>query len=205
MENDRFRASDRRVVNSSSNRGGVSSSRQFEEAPKQEPRREVVESDVPYSDRTPRRGNKATVPKKRRKQVVLWVLAGILFLALASAGVWFAASHAEKQNTGIDTGKYQAVFLSNGQHYFGKLSRMNDEYFKLTDVYYLEQKGGDTEKTNANTQNTTEVELRKLGEKEIHGPEDTMIISKQQILLYENLTDKGQVVKSIDQHKQQAR
>lgn len=112
MENDRFRASDRRVVNSSSNRGGVSSSRQFEEAPKQEPRREVVESDVPYSDRTPRRGNKATVPKKRRKQVVLWVLAGILFLASASAAAT-SVSYSFQFTVNASAGAFVVDFCSN--------------------------------------------------------------------------------------------
>lgn len=140
----------------------------------------------------------------KRQPVVAWGIVTLLFLAIAMLAVWFVSNHTEKSATGIDKNKYQAVFLSNGQHYFGKLERMNDDYFVLNDVYYLEQKSGSSETATTTAQNTTEVELRKLGEKEVHGPEDTMIISKQQVLLYENLTDKSQVVKSIDQHKQQA-
>jgi len=34
--------------------------------------------------------------------------------------------------------EYQAVFLDNGQVFFGKLSDMNSPYFTLRDVYYVQ-------------------------------------------------------------------
>ena len=142
-------------------------------------------------------------PEKRRRNP-LWVVVAVLGVVIVAILGWLFWSQQQK-TTGIDSSKYQAVFLSNGQHYFGKLTVMSDDYFKLSDVYYLEQANKTDSETNANTVQQTQVELRKLGEKEIHGPEDTMIISRDQVLLYENLTDKSQVVKSIDQQKQQAK
>src|SRR5438128_2608676 len=37
----------------------------------------------------------------------------------------------------VNAGKYQAVFLSNGQVYFGKIAEMNQVDLTLTNIYYL--------------------------------------------------------------------
>ncbi len=103
----------------------------------------------------------------------------------------------------IDGSKYQAVFFTNGQVYFGKLEPANGDYMKLSSIYYLQtQAAGDTNAKNPQQSATSssDVELIKLGD-EIHGPEDEMIISKDQILFYENLKPGGKVAQSIEQHK----
>lgn len=127
----------------------------------------------------------------------------ILVLALAVAG-WFLWSKTHA-SPGIDTNKYQAVFFTNGQVYFGKLQSFNGEYMKLTDIYYLQsQQAAEENKDSKNPQQTSSdqgnVQLIKLGD-EIHGPEDEMIVSKEQVLFYENLKADGKVAKSIEQHK----
>lgn len=83
---------------------------------------------------------------------------------------------------------YQAVFLNNGQVYFGKLSNENGQYPKLRDVFYVQV----TQPQNIN--------LVKLGS-ELHGPTDEMKISRTQILFIENLRADSQVVQSILQYK----
>lgn len=91
-------------------------------------------------------------------------------------------------------GRYQAVFLLDGQVYFGKLSNHNARFSELHNVYYLkygkelQQGGGDIQSQNLN--------LVKLGG-EVHGPEDTMYISKDKILFIENLKDASSVVQAI--------
>jgi hypothetical protein len=138
-------------------------------------------------------------PAKRKKLPIL--IAIILLLVVAVA--WFVFSSMNK-NAGmaIDTGKYQAVFFTNGQVYFGKLSPQSDESLKLTDVFYLQTNAAG--ETDANPQQTSsnesDVQLIKLGD-EIHGPEDKMIISKDQILFYENLKTDGKVTNSIGEYK----
>src|SRR3989338_2474608 len=37
----------------------------------------------------------------------------------------------------IDADKWQAVFLTNSQAYFGHLKELNKDYAKLSDIYYL--------------------------------------------------------------------
>ncbi len=102
----------------------------------------------------------------------------------------------------IDSGKYQALFLSNGQVYFGKLSTLNSEYMKLTDIFYLQTKAADATGNPQKTDSSSDVQLIKLGS-EVHGPDDQMIVSKTQVLFFENLKADGTVAKSIDKYKKQ--
>ncbi|MDB5162444.1 MAG: hypothetical protein JWO54_241 [Candidatus Saccharibacteria bacterium] len=145
------------------------------------------------------RNTKAPQPSRRFKFPLLLII-GLLILALAA---WFAISNMNKGgDSAIDTKKYQAVFFTNGQVYFGKLSTLNDENLKLTDIFYLQTKS--TDATDTNPQQTSsdqsDVQLIKLGS-EIHGPEDAMVISKDQVLFYENLKTDGKVANSISEYK----
>jgi hypothetical protein len=105
---------------------------------------------------------------------------------------------AEGKNSG-----YQAVFLTNGQVYFGKLSGINGKYATLTDIYYLQVTTppglqGSAQQTAAQQQQQQQakLELVKLG-KELHGPVDSMKINRDQILFFEDMTEDGQVMQAI--------
>lgn len=92
---------------------------------------------------------------------------------------------------------YQAVFLSDGQVYFGKITSMNTAFTEITDIYYLrtgQEVQGGTSKAS------TDVSLAKLGS-ELHGPEDKMIIATQQITFVENLKASGNVTSAIMEYK----
>lgn len=135
---------------------------------------------------------------RRRPPLPILIIIGVLILGLLA---WGAYSFTRNANTGIDGGRYQAVFLSNGQTYFGKLSVQNDGYMKLVDIYYLQTQAGEDSADPQATTDQSNVQLIKLGD-EVHGPEDEMIISKDQILFYENLKTDGNVANSIQQFKQ---
>lgn len=98
----------------------------------------------------------------------------------------------------VKSSQYQAVFLTNGQVYFGHLKDASSKTPTLTNVYYLQstpnnpQTGGTATAQNAQTQ----LSLVKLGN-ELHGPEDSMAIKGDQILFWENLKDNGKVVQAI--------
>lgn len=168
--------------------------RQPEEAPA--PR---VESKAVHPTAAPHHAIKEEKTPSRFK---LPIIAIIIVVALCIAG-WFAWSKMQGSGTAIDSNKYQAVFFTNGQVYFGKLHAFSDDSLKLTDIYYLQTQS--EEKTDsANPQQTStsqnDVQLIKLGD-EIHGPEDEMVISKEQLLFYENLKTDGKVAQSIEKHK----
>lgn len=140
---------------------------------------------------------------KPSKKGILWTIAIVAtVIALGVAG-WLVVSSVQKTATGIDANKYQAVFFTNGQVYFGKLQTFNDEAMKMTDIYYLQtEAAANSENPQSTSNEQSNVQLIKLGD-EIHGPEDSMILYKEQVLLYENLKDDSKVVQSIKQHKQQ--
>lgn len=138
----------------------------------------------------------------RRSKKPLFVILAAIIVALVVLGGLFMLYRSSSAVSAIDSSKYQAVFFTNGQVYFGKLSQQNDQYMKLTNVYYLQSKttSDKTSPQSANSQNASDVELIKLGN-EIHGPEDQMIIAKDQILFFENLKPQGTVSKTITNYQ----
>lgn len=140
--------------------------------------------------------------------VILLIVASIVFIAnmtLQLVGKR-GSTPVSLGSARVDTDSYQAVFLTNGQVYFGKLSDINSEYLQLSDVYYLQitqsqenqelQEGGN----DANTD--PQITLAKLGS-ELHGPQDSMYISRDQVLFWENLRDKdnSRVIEAIENYK----
>ncbi len=95
---------------------------------------------------------------------------------------------------------WQAIFLSNGQVYFGKVEKINNRDLVLTDIYYLQvvtkplQQSQETPPPTTPTQQ--ELTLAKLGN-ELHGPVDRMVINRDQILLTEELKEDSKVVTAI--------
>ena len=118
--------------------------------------------------------------------IVLIVLVLVVRTQLFRAGVasLFAPTAAEV----IDHGTYQAVFLTSGDVFFGKLQPQGDEWFLLSDVFYL----------SAGEQSAPQ--LIKRGS-EAQGPKEPMIISKDQVRFIENLRDDSEIVALIKKFK----
>lgn len=157
----------------------------------------------PAQSRPPQTGAPTTAPVSNSKKVkkpsfaskllvVVLMVAGLLVVSALAVGIWRSVN-----NTGlIKTGQYQAVFLDNGQVYFGKLDRLNNPYVELTDIYYLQvdqQVQPDQSDQDAPQQ---QISLAKLGN-ELHGPEDKMFINPGKIVFWENLKTDGQVTQAI--------
>jgi hypothetical protein len=128
----------------------------------------------------------------RRIFLMLLVLIALILVVLVlrtqlfRAGVasLFAPSAAEV----IDRSGYQAIFLTNGSTYFGKLQPQGDEWFLLSDTFYI------------SASDETGTQLIKRGN-EAQGPKDPMIIPTAQIMFIENLRDDGQIVTLIKRFK----
>jgi hypothetical protein len=78
--------------------------------------------------------------------------------------------------------QYQAVFLTNGQTYFGRYYDRFGAYAKIEDVYYLQDVAG----TDASATQQTRIVRRG---NELHDPGGRMLIPKSAILFVEDLTD----------------
>jgi hypothetical protein len=82
----------------------------------------------------------------------------------------------------VGRAQYQAVFLANGQTYFGRYYDRIGAYAKIEDVYYLQQ----TQGADANAAPETKIIRRG---RELHGPASRMLVPKTAILFVEDLTD----------------
>lgn len=123
-----------------------------------------------------------------------WIIALVLILATA---FWFATTRANSKVSA----DYQAVTLTNGHTYFGKASNLNGDYVTLQEVYYLEsttplQQGRPSDAP------ASDLSLIKLG-RELHGPTDKMLITRQNILYIEDLKNDSKVVAAIRAYRNQ--
>lgn len=137
---------------------------------------------------------------RKKKFAIIGGIVAFLIITIIAGVLWMTSR--PSGGTAIDSGKYQAVFFTNGQVYFGKLQPFDHDYMKLTNVFYLQTKDAtDASKNPQKTADSTSnnVQLIKLGN-EIHGPSDEMVISKDQVLFFENLKSDGKVASSIDQY-----
>lgn len=140
---------------------------------------------------------------------VPWVILGVVVAVLVLVGVVFRGklfmkNSAMKAKTEVQKPSgYQAMFLTNGQVYFGKIVSMEKEFVTMNDIYYLQvgpQQGSASQPGQAAQPAQQNITLVKLGN-ELHGPVDEMHINKAQLLFYEDLKEDGQVVKAILQDK----
>jgi hypothetical protein len=143
----------------------------------------------------------------RAVRIEWFIFTALVALVLLIAIGWLISSNNSSSNGEagqIDKTKYQAVFLNGGATsgsvayttYFGHVTKLNNSYFILTDVYYL---------TTANTtdQSQANPQLTKLGCQQLHSPEDEMVINRNQVAFWENLNNDGKVVQAIKTFKQQ--
>lgn len=146
----------------------------------------------------PRVANNASNGSGNRKIFAI-IISAIVAVALIAglALLWQMKDNTTSTSTGVETDKYQALFMTNGQVYFGHLSNLDAGYAQLTDVYYLQvQQAVQPAADKKDATEQPKVSLTKLGN-ELHGPTDKMHISRDQILFWENLKDDSTVVKAI--------
>ncbi|MGA3150754.1 MAG: hypothetical protein ABSD10_04110 [Candidatus Saccharimonadales bacterium] len=115
----------------------------------------------------------------------------IVTVAILLAGVYWSNLPRAK------SAQFQAVFLTNGQVYFGHLHDPETQTPTITDVYYLQSGTSANPQASSSQSNQKQpLTLIKLGN-ELHGPEDKMAIQSTQILFWENLKDSSKVVQAI--------
>ena len=186
---------------STSSRGSGAATRR-EPAPARTGSSEVVHEEQAAHRAAAATPHTVTAKKQpKQKKSFKWVIIAVVGLALV-AGSWVAWQKLAPADSGIESSKYQAVFFTDGQIYYGKLTVLNDRQYKLTNVFYIlsqnENKTANADGDTAETQNNAQ--LIKMGN-ELHGPEDAMMINRDHVLFYENLKSDGKVTQTINQYK----
>lgn len=110
----------------------------------------------------------------------------------------YQTANASSEQSSVNASEYQALFLTNNQTYFGKIKSINNDSVTLTNIYYLKSQTAQTgtQSTAATPQST----LVKLSN-EVYGPEDSMHVTRSQLLHWENLKSDSQVMKMITDYK----
>lgn len=142
---------------------------------------------------------------KSRPHIAYLVAGYVLLLIFLSVVCWVILARLRPANAfekHIETNNYQAVFITNGQAYFGKLSVLSDSGYKLSDVYYyqVENVNQQPNLSQPATDQKQNLSLAKLGN-ELHGPKDALYIEAKQVLFWENLKSDSKVVKAIKDYK----
>lgn len=136
----------------------------------------------PKARRTPRRfkRNVATI-------LVLLALGTVLWISFGSG----VAQNKPKAD------RYQAVFLDNGQVFFGKLKNTQGAYLKLENAYYSKSQELPADATDAQKAAVNNnVSLVQVG-KEVYGPENSLNIKAEQVLFWQDLQKDSKVSKAI--------
>lgn len=131
-----------------------------------------------------------------------WIIVVAILIAATAVGwaLWYKMG-SSATSVPIEKDKYQAVFMSNGEILFGKLTTLDAAHVELSEVFYIRSNVNDataTESEDAQTEDS-DMQLIKRGE-EVHGPEDAMIINRDQVLYYENLKPSSKVSQLIQKY-----
>ena len=131
-----------------------------------------------------------------RAALMVLLFAGTVLIVGLLVLLYFGGA---KEQNFVDKSKEQAVFLTNGQVYFGKVKNISKDYIDLQGIYYLNvNQQVQPNQSKSNSSDNQSVSLVKLG-CELHGPTDQMVINRQQVTFWENLRTDGQVTKAITQ------
>lgn len=155
----------------------------------------------------PVRSTKPRTPRGGRGFIVGLIALIVAILVAFAVAYLFIFSSTSRFSQEIDSTKYQAVFLSSGQVYFGKLSTVGSDYLKLSDVFYIQTNNSTSEGASEEGEipdTSAGMQLIKLGQ-EVHGPESAMVINADQVLFVENLKSDSDVVRLIDSQKKNSK
>ncbi|MFA6106377.1 MAG: hypothetical protein WC745_01745 [Patescibacteria group bacterium] len=149
----------------------------------------------------------------RSKKTIFWavvIIVCVIIMLMVADFLFYSSKKFNRLSNWVNPDRYQAIFLSNGQVYFGRVADVTPETLLIEDIYYLktvqtlqasEGGAGETpEKANPESIDTENFSLVKLGN-EIHGPEDNMSVNLEHVLFVENLKPESKVVEAIREYK----
>lgn len=122
----------------------------------------------------------------------------VIALLLGAAVALLAVSVYQRARTTTSpkfTTPYQAVVLTTGQVYYGRLEHAGDAYPVLRDVFYV------STQVNTVTKETSSVIVRRG--KELHGPE-YMVLNHQSILFIEPVKEDSQIARFIAEQQKKS-
>ncbi len=145
-------------------------------------------------ERLASRSDQATAPARRGSLWIASLVAAALLGALVGVG---AASLVNREaDAGADAfggqvrpTTYQAVILSNDKVYFGQLRKVSDDFYQLRRAFFLQEARRD--------EKSEPVRAVVPLIRELHAPENSMLIRADEIVVVENLDEDSPVLAEI--------
>jgi len=138
--------------------------------------------------------------KKSPSRLYFLVLVVLIVLVIALTAMLIIVQTGEKNNTERYQDRWQAVFLENGQVYFGQIIAEKENELVLKNIYYYPEnflnylQGGEERQLS-------DLSIIKLGT-ELHGPEDQMIINRSFVMFVENLKENSKILQTIKKYQE---
>jgi len=129
--------------------------------------------------------------------LVFTILIFVLVLIFVSISLWQDGTARNTIQLLKYRGSYQAVFLTNGQAYFGNITEITNEYILLKDPYSIKVQQKQTDEEGQAKQ--SEIKLLSI-EDEFYKPEGYMLIEKSAINFIEELKDSSQIIDIIENY-----
>ena len=133
-------------------------------------------------------------------RIATFVIGAAVVILLVALVALISFGGPKSEDKYVDSSRLQAVFLNTGQVYFGNIKSLNNKYFVLSNIYYLQSTNSSS--STAASSSANNITLVKLG-CELHEPYDQMVINSDQVTFWENLQDGGQVAKAVKTFEQQ--
>ena len=136
-----------------------------------------------------------TLPKSRKNISQIYRVTGITTGSILVIGVaaWLLFCIPWGQQR-ILNDRYQAVYLTSGQIYFGKLQNSHGDFLTLKGPYIAQQKTDEDQATHAETS------LVKVTQ-QVYGPDDSIALSANQVQFWQNLRADSKIVQTIESTK----
>lgn len=144
------------------------------------------------------------IEKKIIKRIFIGVFVFMIIVALDQSYKFTSAFRNDIQTKS----KWQAVFLSNDQVYFGHLSQYGINYWRLDNAHYIKvtkvpvaPSAAQDPKAKTNSQDQqpqfeNRTSLVKLSD-DMHEPENTLYIPKENILFWQDLQNSSSIVQTL--------
>lgn len=156
----------------------------------------VAIDDDPFFPEVPRKEHamptqvRTFTAKNKRRLIIAAIL--VLGIILAATVLRFFTSGIP----GVDPSRYQAVFLSDGTVYVGKLGAIDDGHYKLSTAYLVTSNQAAVTSDKGTQGVTPSTALTRL-ENGLLGADNEMTIQRDKVLFYENLKTDGTAAKLI--------
>ena len=134
-----------------------------------------------------KKGKRFNKPSWFKALYSVLLISGAILVVSIIIGTVFGPKNTESELVKKD--RYQAIFLTGGQVYFGRIDSMNGKYMRLTSIFYL-RTSPQVQPNGTDNTAAAAPELVPLG-CELHRPQNEMQINRDQIIFWENLQDES--------------